>query len=110
MEQRGVKGYGHGYVGLQPEPEIQCRSPNSHTAKLQDFPSVIPSNNFCYVFPLFSPLSDTKSPSKVQFGLTYTSDVATAALHSLKFPFFFFFFFKLKLGRSAVEHYTHKDF
>lgn len=42
--------------------------------------------------PLLSLLSNPKGPSKVQFGLTYNSDVATEALHSLKFKISFFFF------------------
>lgn len=41
--------------------------------------------------PLLSLLSNPKGPSKVQFSLTYNSDVATEALHSLKFEISFFF-------------------
>lgn len=52
--------------------------------------------------PLLSLLSNPKGPSKVQFGLTYNSDVATEALHSLKFKISFFFLTEVRQVRPGT--------
>lgn len=64
--------------------------------------------------PLLSLLSNPKGPSKVQFGLTYNSDVATEALHSLKFKNFLFFFLtevrQVRTGTLATQRFLEVFF